>query len=238
MFVAEAEKRDHETRTHMRARQAHEKLPQLVDRHVGRVDDLVREVANDVQSRAFVTNPFGDRPIRRERMRPACFAEAADERRVARFEEDQHRIEPGHFPQPPENLRERRQKSAFADVDHDCDFVDAATGPDRQPRERGNQRRRQIVDAEVPEIFERANRLRLAGARQSRQDDERLPRPHALRNGLATCTIRPTCSVCVTCPPPHRPPPGSSSSSSSSAGGVSAVWRSVCSRRSASARAA
>ena len=48
---------------------------------------------------------------RRERMRPARLAEAPHQRRVARLEEDQHRVQPAHLAQPPEDLRERRQET-------------------------------------------------------------------------------------------------------------------------------
>ncbi len=36
---------------------------------------------------------LGDRPIRRQRMRPSSFAEAAQQRGVAGFKEDEDRIE-------------------------------------------------------------------------------------------------------------------------------------------------
>ena len=120
--------------------------------------------------------PFADRSVRRERMRPPRLAEAPHQRRVARLEEDQHRVQPRHLPQLPEDLRERRQEAALADVDDDRDLLDVAAGAQRQLRQRRNQRRRQVVDAEVAEILERADRLRLARSRQPGEDDERLPR--------------------------------------------------------------
>ena len=158
------------------ARQRHEELPQLVHRHVRRVDDLVGQVADRVQPRPLVADALADRSVRRQRMRPPRLAEAPHERGVARLEEDQHRIEPRHLPQPLEDLRERRQEVALAHVDDDGDLADVAAGAERQLRERRDQRRRQVVDAEVAEILERADRLRLAGARQAGEDDERMAR--------------------------------------------------------------
>ena len=65
----------------------------------------------------------------------------------------------------------------------------------RQLRHRRNELRRQVVDAEVAEIFERADRLRLPGPGESRQDDEspRAPtRPPAARHGTAPPVARVT----------------------------------------------
>src|ERR671930_46291 len=54
MFVAEAEKRDDQARARRVARQPHEELAQLVDGHVGRVDDLAGHDANGLEARAFL----------------------------------------------------------------------------------------------------------------------------------------------------------------------------------------
>ena len=132
-------------------------------------------LADGVQPRPLVADALADRPIRRQRMRPPRLAEAPHERRVARLEEDQHRVEPRHLPQPPEDRRELRQEAALAHVDDDRDLVDVAAGAQRQLRQRRNERRRQVVDAEVAEVLERADRLRLAGPGQPGQHDERLP---------------------------------------------------------------
>ena len=109
---------------------------------------------------------------RRQRMRPPGLAEAPDQRRVAGLEEDQHRIQAAHLAQLLEDLRERRQEVAFAHVDDDRDLVDVAAAH-RQLGQRRDQRRRQVVDAEVAEILERADRLRLSRSREPGQDDER-----------------------------------------------------------------
>ncbi len=97
-------------------------------------------------------------------MRPARLAEAPCEDRVARLEKDENRVQALQRAQLPEDLGERREEPALAHVDDDRDLLDLRAGPQRQLRERRNQRRRQVVDAEIPEILERADRLRLAGA--------------------------------------------------------------------------
>jgi hypothetical protein len=43
-----------------------------VHRHVRRVDDLVRKIADDVQPRPLVANTLADRPVGRQRMRTAA----------------------------------------------------------------------------------------------------------------------------------------------------------------------
>jgi hypothetical protein len=110
------------------------------------------------------------------RMGPPGLAEPPDQRFVTGLEEDQHRVEPRHPAQARENLRQRRQQVAFAHVHDNRDLLDVAAGLQRQLRHRRDQRRRKIVHAEVPEIFERADRLRLPRSRQPREDDERLSR--------------------------------------------------------------
>src|SRR3989442_1212145 len=82
------------------------------------------------------------------RSRPPRLAEAPHERRVAGLEKDEHRVEPPHLPELPEDFRKRREKPAFADVDDDGDLVDVAAGAQRQLGERRDQRGGQIVDAE------------------------------------------------------------------------------------------
>ena len=115
-----------EPRARAIARQPHEELPQLVDRHVGRVDDLVGHVADRVQPRPLVADAFAGRAIRRQRMRPPRLAEAPHERRVAGLEEDQDRVEPRIFRSRLKTLRKRRQKVALAHVDDDRDLLDVA----------------------------------------------------------------------------------------------------------------
>ena len=113
---------------------------------------------------------------RGQRMGPARLAEPPHERRVAGLEEDQHRVQPGHLPQPTEDPGKRREEIALTDVNDDGDLLDVAAAPQRQGRHCRNQRRRQVVDAEVAEILERADGLRLAGPGEPGEHDERLAR--------------------------------------------------------------
>ena len=82
-------------------------------------------------------------------------------------------IEPGIARSDVEHARELLEQRALAHVDDDGGLLDLGAGPQRQLREGRHQRDRQVVDAEVAEVLERADRLRLARARQPGQDDER-----------------------------------------------------------------
>ena len=80
---------------------------------------------------------------------------------------------PRHRLQPRADLRERRQEAALADVHDNRDLRRARRLLARDSSASvGNQLGRQVVDAEVAEILERANRLRLPRTRQPGEDDE------------------------------------------------------------------
>src|SRR5688572_15006257 len=103
-------------------------------------------------------------------MRPSRLAEAAHERGVGRLEKDQSRVEPLHAAQLPVRLGKFSEEVFLPDVDdnrHACDAFAA-----HQLCESRNERRWDVVDAEIAEIFERANRLRFSRARQPRQHDK------------------------------------------------------------------
>ena len=57
----------------------------------------------------------------RERVRTPRFAETTHERRVARLQKDQRRVEFLHRPQLAEHPREMLQKTLLAHIDHDRD---------------------------------------------------------------------------------------------------------------------
>ena len=78
--------------------------------------------------------------------------------------------------QLPQDARELAEEAALADVDDDAPPSAARRLRGATARQRRDQLRRQVVDAEVAEVLERANRLRLAGAGQAGEDDERAPR--------------------------------------------------------------
>ena len=175
MLVAEAEERDRRGSARERSRdRAHEELPQLVDRHVRRVDDLVRH-ARGWRSAARRSSRM---PSLTDRSGASgCGRRVSLNRRTSAAWLASRKISTGLsrgiFRSRAEDLRERREEVAFAHVDDDRDLLDVAAGAQRQLRQRRNQRRRQVVDAEVAEILERADRLRLSRAGQPGQDDER-----------------------------------------------------------------
>ena len=153
-----------------RERERLERLPQLMHRQVRRVDDVIGHRPDAVHPPALGLDPFRRRRVRRQRMRPPRFAEAPHERGVRRLEEDQRRVQPFHAPQLPVRLRELREKILFPDVHDDGDARDAFAP--HEIGERRNERRRNVVDAEVAEILERPDRLRFPRARQAGQHDE------------------------------------------------------------------
>ena len=169
----EAQDRDDQPRAgRAAARDAGEDVPQLVHRHRRRVDDVVGHPADRLHRLALLADALDRGPIGRERMRPARFAEAPHQRRLCRLEEDEHRVEVPHVLQPPVDARKLLEQPAFADVDDDRGARDLAAGAQRQLGEHRQQRDRQVVDAEVAEVLERANRLRLARTRQAGEHDE------------------------------------------------------------------
>ena len=235
----ETEKRDYEARASTLPGESHEEMAQLVNRHVRRVDDFVGQRPDQIQPLTLVPDPLGHRPIRRQRMRAPRFAEPPDERRVARFQKNQDWVQPRHLPKLLEDLRKRRQEAALAHVDDDGDFLDVSAGTLRQLRERRDERGRQVVDAEVAEIFQRADRLRLSRTGQPGQHDERRSgarRALALAAGFWPRTLR-RLTPCRRLGAAQREPPDSISSSSSSGVGVDCS-RSAASSRLASSRAA
>ncbi len=167
-------------------RAGHEGLAQLVDVHVGRVDDLVGDPPDRRQPGPLLAHALERRSMPGQRMRPARLAVAADQRRLAGFEEDQRRVEAGHRPQRLEHARELLEQRALAHVDHHRGLLDLGVRPQRQLGERRQQRDRQVVDAEVGEVLERAHRLRLAGAGQAGEDDE------AMRRRVPAASLRST----------------------------------------------
>ena len=62
-------------------------LPEFMDGEPGRVENMIRHVADRREQIAFERNRFKNRTIGIERMRTACFAEAILKHVVGRFEE-------------------------------------------------------------------------------------------------------------------------------------------------------
>jgi hypothetical protein len=145
---------------------------ELVHVHRRGVDDLVRHAPNRLELGALVTHALERRSMARQRMRPAGLAVTPDQRRLAGLEEDQRRTQSGQRAERFEDARKLLEERALAHVDDDGGLLDLRVGPQRQLREDRQQRDREIVDAEVAEVLERAHRLGLAGAREAGEDDE------------------------------------------------------------------
>ncbi len=175
------------TRRAARLRERLEPLAQLVHGQVGGVDDLVGQRANLLQLPALRADAFDDGPAVRERMGPPRLAESPDQRFMARFEEDEGRVQPGGRLELPPHARKLAEETALADVDDQRHFRQDRAFTARQRGERRHELRGEIVDAEVAEVLQRANRLRLAGARESGEHDE--PAAPALRCG-PSCAAR------------------------------------------------
>src|SRR5688572_26456699 len=105
-------------------------------------------------------------------MRAARLAEPPDKSRVGRLEIDQRRLEVAACFQLAIDPREFLDEAALPDVDDDGHLRQAGLFVRRQLGHGRNQLRRQVIDAEVAEVFERADRLRLARPGQAGQDDE------------------------------------------------------------------
>src|SRR6266581_379599 len=112
---------------------------------------------------------------------------------MARLQEDQRRLQIRLGAQLSEDTRKLREKFLLADVDDDGDLLQRARLARSQLCHRRNELRRQVIDAEVAEVFERPDRLRLPGPGESRQDHES-PRAPAAQGGC----YRHTCPPCST----------------------------------------
>ena len=117
-------------------------------------------------------------------MWPPRLAEPPQQRAVARLEEDQPDFAGALFLSRRYTAGKLSRPLPLPDVDDDGGPADVAGGVQGQVRERRDERNGKIVDAEVPEILQRADRVRLARPRQSRDHDERRRLPGELRRRL------------------------------------------------------
>ena len=187
MLESEAHDRDHEPRARRpAARDACEHVAQLVHGHRRGVHDVVGHASHRLHRLALFADALDGGTVGRQRVRPARLAEPAHQGGLGRLEKDEHRIQAPHLLQATVDAREVREQLSLADVDDDGRARDLAAGAQRQLGQHRKQRDREVVDAEVPKVLERANRLRFARAREARQHDK----PRA--NGRAR---RPPCRV-------------------------------------------
>ena len=185
----EAQDRDHQLRARRAAaRDAGERVPQLVHGHRPTCRRRGRPCSRMRAHRlALFADAFDRRPVRRQRMRPPRLAEAPHQRRARR---PRGRSAPGsgrasssaagRSPGTPSSILPSRTSTTTA--------ARAISLPARSVSSAsiGSSVDRQVVDAEVAEILERADRLRLARARQAGEDDE--PRRHG-RPARAPCGV-------------------------------------------------
>ncbi len=213
----EAEDRDHERRAWRAAGpQSRNASPQLVDGQRVVSTHRVGQPADGCSARRSSRMPSVTERPRRERMRaprlaesPRTSASSVASRKISTGLSRAHRAAaladtPGTRQRTGPRARRRRRRRAR------CSLPRAQ----RQLRERRQQRDRQVVDAEVAEVLERADRLGLARARQAREHDE--PRRVAVRaapaRAAALAVIDPSSDVAWR--PPSRSASGPSRRSS------------------------
>src|SRR5687767_10804970 len=95
------------------------------------------------------------------------------------FEKDETRLDARHALQSSIDLREFLQEPTFAHVGDDSDAFESGVAAADELRERGNQLAGQVVDAEISEVFERPDGVRLPGTREPGHDHEPVVRVHA-----------------------------------------------------------
>ena len=183
VFEAEALERQHQPRAlgGGRATIAWKICAQLVNGEVRRVDDLVRHRADLApasaapRSIASATGRSGASGCgRRVSLKRRSSAASLASRNTSIGSQVRRRL------QPPPDRRKLANEPALAHVDDDGDLGLVGVLAQRQVGQHRNQRRRQVVDAVVAEILERADRVRLAGAGHA-GDDQEVARDRASR---------------------------------------------------------
>ena len=153
-----------------------EHAPELVHARVRRVDDARRARAQRRQALALDADAVEHREralvpaLRRQRVRAARLAEAAQERLVARVEEEDLQVALPAGLEQLQHVAHLAEEGAHAHVDAERDARHPAALAERDGLRR--EQRRQVVDAEEPEVLERVQRLRLARAREPGDDDD------------------------------------------------------------------
>ena len=122
---------------------------------------------------ALFANAFGDGAAMRQGMRAARFAEAADQRIVARFDEDQR--DGMLAAQPAVHLRQIFDLLALASVHEQRGALDFSAAALVKFAEGGNQSNGKIVYAVKAEVFEGIEYGALAGAGQAGEKHELAP---------------------------------------------------------------
>src|SRR5713101_7696926 len=160
--------------------------PQLMDIESGSIDDQVRNGADGTKVAALSDQRSLDRRIGAQRMRPARFAEAAQQDGLIGFEEN-YLCRQQAFDRL-DDCREGLQLRAFTNVYHESGAVDLGGLPD-QFGEARNQLHRQVVHAVETQILESLEDGGFAGSAHA-GDDDQFARTTARRNGFAGSFLR------------------------------------------------
>ena len=167
------------------ARHPMEDLPQLVNGQIRGVDDLVGQRAN---RREHCRAPVRAPPPSGGPGASGCGRRVSLKRRSSAASLASRKISSGCSPRVACSRRHIARKlanePALAHVDDHCDLLGVGVLAQRQVGQHRDERRRQVVDAVVAEIFERANRVRLARARQCRSRRGSRAAPVARRRGV------------------------------------------------------
>ncbi len=159
-----------ETKCHQRDRQParrtllpelpSQQLSQLMDRQVRGIDDTVGMATKISETLLFKPHSFQYRKMRQQRMGPPRLRESPNEHLLTRFKKYQldrvtkslHSLK---------NPYEIRKEYALPDIDTERNILNLAPLLMTQLDKSRQKRRRQIVDTEIPDIFEALEGMRL-----------------------------------------------------------------------------
>ena len=168
--------------------QPHRVLPQLMDRKLGSVQNLIGHRPDWRQQIALERNGLQHRPIRIKRMRASCFAEAADQHSIRGFQKPKRNLERRILFEILQDRWKVAQRLAFANVDDQRGFCGLIVGLENQFVELGEKADGKVVDTEVSTVFKRPEESSLPRTAQAGDDDEREWLGEGIR-GLNNCEV-------------------------------------------------
>src|SRR6266545_770028 len=165
-----------------RAVQRHQELLELVDGERRGIDDAIGDPAQVGKRLALGEDPVQHLTVAGQRMPTTALVIAADERLVARLEE-QHLDRVSPRPQLADGVDQMRQVLAGANVDAQGHPVGTLLRAHHQVGEGRDQGGGQVVDAEEPHVLEALDGEALPGAGDPGDHDERDGARHAQPTG-------------------------------------------------------
>jgi len=148
---------------------ARQDAPQVVDRDIGRVDDDIGRMLQRFENRAFVVNAVQNGAIERQRVPAAGFGEPPQKESSSASTQS---VEPPR-PAAPATRRAGPAAPPPRSPGSGCRFRWRAGGRATRPAPAAvEQEQRQIIDRLVPQILERLERRREAGAGHAGDQDE------------------------------------------------------------------